>query len=577
MAKRILALFTGLALLGGCTAHGNSQTVKAESKKELSTAYTLKSGGDIEPLQKNLTISHADLSFSFDFDSEILFGLTALTLHSDTQQQGLSVDLDTRFAIEKLWVNDTLLPPSKYSNSDGQVFIAQDQLFTFPATLKIQYSGHPRTPIRAPWDGGVMWEKTPSGAPWLATAVQGEGCDLFWPCIDQPFGEPATVDLRITVPKGLVAASNGKLVEVIKKEDADTFHWQTVSLHNTYGIALNIAPYEVMTTEFTSIYGNHFPITYYHLPGDTKQIKALFDELPQMITFFERMIGPYPFGEEKVGIVQTPHLGMEHQTINAYGNDYKKDEYGYDWLMQHEFSHEWFGNQLTNDDWDHMWLHEGLGSYMQPLYAQYLHGDLAYMSSLNNQRKGIINQHPIVSNKRLKEEDVYENGPGLDIYYKGSWVMHTLRYLIGDDAFFRSVKEIVYGTPAPKPGNFSPVFKNTQDFIDIVNRNTGQDLDWFFDVYLYHAPLPKLLVTRTDTSVTFAWQTDSGLPFPMPLEVSVNGKVHTLDLSSPQQLPITPIDTVIADPASKVLRYEQRYVDFKEYEALKKKKLAEKK
>jgi aminopeptidase N len=575
MKRKALTLACASTLVFGCATSSptpNDQTVKPQ---ELSTPYTLKTGGEISPRQKDITVDKAILSFSFDFDKEILHGDTKLTLHAPAPQKEVSVDLDTRFEIEDVWLNGNKLAKSDYTNTYGELIIAPSATISFPAQLRVVYSGHPRTPIKAPWDGGVMWEKTPDGAPWLATAVQGEGCDLFWPCIDQPFGEPKETELFVSVPKPLVAATNGVLIDIKEQGEERTYHWKTKSVHNTYGIALNIAPYEQLKEEFTSIYGNTFPLTYYHLPENEDKAKALFAELPDMITFFERMIGPYPFAEEKVGIVQTPHLGMEHQTINAYGNQYRKDDGGYDWLMQHEFAHEWFGNQLTNDNWDHMWLHEGFGTYMQPLYAQYLHGNEAYFVKLNAQRKGLVNAHPIVNNKLMSEEDVYEKGPAGDIYAKGAWVLHTLRGLMGDDAFFRSVTELVYGRPDPKPGNFSPVFANTQDFIDIVNKNSSQNLTWFFDVYLYSAKLPELVVDRTDTKATFSWKTENNLPFPMPLEVSINGKVVTLDMQNNATVEVTKFDTVIADPNSKILRYEQRYEDFKAYRAAKAKRTSQ--
>jgi aminopeptidase N len=548
-----------LCILSACASPNDP------AKNELSTPYTLKSGGDVPKLQQGLSLEHADLSFSFDFNQEILTGSAVLTLNSDHPRTEFSVDLDKRFTLQELWLNGYRLMPHQYSNYYGELAISLGSPIHFPATLKINYSGHPRTPINAPWDGGVMWEKTPQGAPWLATAVQGEGCDLFWPCIDHPFGEPKHVDLRITVPDNLVAASNGVLVDVTHTDNKATYHWQTKSVHNTYGIALNIAPYELLQTEFTSVYGNQFPIMYYYLPGNKEQAEALFKEIPPMINFFEDVVGPYPFSQEKVGVVHTPHLGMEHQTINAYGNDYRKDEFGFDWLLQHEFAHEWFGNQLTNDNWDHMWLHEGLGSYMQPLYAQYLHGDEAYLRYLKKQRKSLLNTHPLVSNKLLEVEQVYENstGPGIDIYYKGSWVMHTLRYLIGDDAFFKSVTEIVYGTATPTPGSFSPIFKNTRNFIDIVNQNSQQDLNWFFDVYLYQPILPKLIVSRAPHVMTLQWQTPQNRPFPMPVDVSINGVVTTVDLSKTHYIAVEEEDTVVIDPASKILKYEPSYENTK--------------
>ena len=557
--RQLTAIAAAVALtsLSACSSTESSDVVKATE----STPYSLKSGGQVAPLQQGLTVEHADLTFAFDFDNKILMGTTTLTLKGEGSRSAFSVDLDSVFSVNSVAVNGESLAASQYRNVGGELQITPSSEVALPLTVTISYEGQPRIPVRAPWDGGVMWEKTPDGSNWLATAVQGEGCDLFWPCIDQPHGEPNQTDLHIQVPKPLVAASNGVLVDVTDNGDTRTYHWQTRSAHNTYGIALNIAPYEKLETTYSSIYGNTYPIVYYHLPGNEQQAKVLFDEIPTMLTFFERMIGPYPFGNEKVGVAQTPHLGMEHQTINAYGNEYKKDEFGFDWLLQHEFAHEYFGNQVTNDNWDHMWIHEGLGSYMQPLFAQYLSGDVAYMTYLNNQRKGLINTHPIVSNKLMEVEQVYERGvgPALDIYYKGSWIMHTLRNLIGDDAFFSAVRELVYGTDQPKPGNFTTIYRNTQDFIEIVNRRTGKDLSWFFDVYLYQPKLPKLVETRTEDSVTFSWNTPQNLPFPMPLEVSVNGEVQVLDITSPNTITVTPFDVVIADPNSKVLRYEARY------------------
>ena len=557
--RQLTAIAAAVAItsLSACSSTESSDVVEANE----STPYSLKSGGQVAPLQQGLTVEHADLTFAFDFDNKILMGTTTLTLKGEGSRSAFSVDLDSVFTVNSVAVNGESLAASQYRNVGGELQITPSSEVTLPLTVTISYEGQPRIPVRAPWDGGVMWEKTPDGANWLATAVQGEGCDLFWPCIDQPHGEPNQTDLHIQVPKPLVAASNGVLVDVTDNGDTRTYHWQTRSAHNTYGIALNIAPYEKLETTYSSIYGNTYPIVYYHLPGNEQQAKVLFDEIPTMLTFFERMIGPYPFGNEKVGVAQTPHLGMEHQTINAYGNEYKKDEFGFDWLLQHEFAHEYFGNQVTNDNWDHMWIHEGLGSYMQPLFAQYLSGDVAYMTYLNNQRKGLINTHPIVSNKLMEVEQVYERGvgPALDIYYKGSWIMHTLRNLIGDDAFFSAVRELVYGTDQPKPGNFTTIYRNTQDFIEIVNRRTGKDLSWFFDVYLYQPKLPKLVETRTEDTVTFSWNSPQNLPFPMPLEVSVNGEVQVLDITSPKTITVTPFDVVIADPNSKVLRYEARY------------------
>ncbi|MFC7000666.1 hypothetical protein ACFQMB_03190 [Pseudobowmanella zhangzhouensis] len=127
---------------------------------------------------------------------------------------------------------------------------------------------------------------------------------------------------------------------------------------------------------------------------------------------------------------------------------------------------------------------------------------------------------------------------------------------MGDEKFFRAVRELTYGTATPQPGNFAPLLRSTDDFVQIVNRVMGKDLRWFFDVYVFNAPLPHLNQQRDSSALTLAWQTQNDLPFPMPLEVSINGKVSTLNL--PATLNVTLADVVIIDPFSKVLKAESR-------------------
>ena len=245
---------------------------------------------------------------------------------------------------------------------------------------------------------------------------------------------------------------------------------------------------------------------------------------------------------------------MEHQTINAYGNGYKKAETGYDSLLQHEFAHEWFGNQLTNVDWDDMWLHEGFGSYMQPLYLQWLRGDMEHMAELMQRRAKITNKFPIVSGRSMEEGEVYDakRGPGGDIYVKAALMLHTLRGLIGDDAFFRATRELVYGTATPRPGNFKPRYASTDDFIAIVNRTSGKDLRWFFDTYLRYAALPELLATRDADGLSLRWKTTGDRPFPMPVQVRVGDALVDVPMTGGRgRLELPPGASYTLDPHSR--------------------------
>jgi aminopeptidase N len=408
---------------------------------------------------------------------------------------------------------------------------------------------------------------------------------LLWPCIDHPTGKPKIVDEHITVPAPLVAAGNGVAMGMTEAEGWRTWHWRARS-PSTYGIAINVGPYRRLDGAYASRYGNTIPLHLWYLPGSDlpgsdlpgseRQAKELFAEFPQMLDFFESTIGPYPFGDEKMGVVETPHKGMEHQTINAYGNGYAKTAYGYDDLLQHEFAHEWFGNQLTNATWDDMWLHEGLGTYMQPLYAQYLRGEREYFATLMQQRALIENRAPLVSGKPRLEEDVYDakrGGPGLDIYYKGSLAMHTLRALIGDAAFFRALRELVYGTDQPKPGNFAPRYASTPDFIAIATRASGRDLDWFFQAYLYQAALPVLETARSGDTLRLSWKTEKNTPFPMPLEIRIDGRTVTLPMTDGRGSITVPRHAAVTiDPQSKVLRQEPQFERYRQWKEEQKKK-----
>ena len=533
----------------------------ADDERPQPSDTTMASGLPRTPEQEAMSFAHADLGFRILPDEQRIEGDATLTFALQSAQSRLVLDLDRNFAIEGIEIDGAALDASAWRNPEGrlEIDLPQPRAAGDEIKVRIVYAGHPRVAKNAPWDGAFVWSTAPTGEPWIATAVQGEGCDLFWPCIDHPLGEPAIVEQRIAVPAPLVAAGNGVLVGMQEADGWRTWHWKAKS-PNPYAVALNIGPYEEIKGEYRSRYGNTIAMHLWHLKGRGEQAAKLFEEFTPMLEFFESMIGPYPFADEKVGIVETPHLGMEHQTINAYGNDYTKDPYGYDWLLHHEFAHEWFGNQLTNVDWDDMWLHEGFGSYMQPLYLQWLRGEMEYKASLFDARARVLNTFSVVAGRSQPVEEVYKEatGPGIDIYMKAGYMLHTLRGLIGDDAFFRSMRRLVYGRDDPAPGNFEPRFATTRDYIGIVNDITGQDYDWFFDVYLYRAALPELVAEQRGDQLELRWKVPDDLPFPMPVDVRVGGNdgaVHTLPMRDGSGRIALPAGThYTLDPQSKLLR-----------------------
>ena len=534
------------------------------------TAQTQKTGGPIDPDQAKLRFDAADLAFEVLPETETLRGVATLSFTAKAPLARLIVDLDRNLPVDAIAIDSAALAPTAWSNAEGQLVI------TLPRTLptggkisaRITYGGQPHVAVKAPWDDGMVWAKTPSGETWFATTAEGSGCDLFWPCLDFPTGEPGVVTLHITVPKGLKAPSNGTLLGIDTLADGRTIWNWRVKRPNTYGIALTVGPYEQISGTYKSRYGNTIPMFYWYLPGEEVQARGLFAEFAPTLDFFESEIGPYPFGDEKLGVVETPHKGMEHQTINAYGNGYAKAPEGFDWLFHHEFAHEYFGNQMTAANWDDYWLHEGYGSYMQPLYGRWREGNARYATMLADQRGKIANLRPVISGRIRTEEEVYElakGGPGQDIYYKGSWMLHTLRELIGDAAFRRVTRLAVYGRIDPRPGNFTPRYSSTAEYERIVRRVTGKDYRWFFDVYLRQADLPDLIETRTARHMSLRWQAPGGRVFPMPVEIAVGGRIARLPMTGGTgSLPVTRGAHVVIDPDAKLLR---RSIAIERYQA----------
>ncbi|KKI18169.1 M1 family metallopeptidase [Sphingomonas sp. Ag1] len=535
------------------------------------TAQTRMSGGPRPAEQTAVRFDHADLSFEVVPRQRRIRGDALLTFTARAPLARLVIDLDRNLPVSSIAIDGSPLSKRAWSNPEGQLVIALPKPLAAGEKVqaRITYGGTPHVALNAPWDDGIVWSSTPDGRPWVATTTQGYGCDQLWPCLDFPSGEPALVDLHITVPPGLKAPSNGRLIGVDTLSDGRTrWNWRARQ-PNTYAIALAVGPFEELTGTYRSRYGNEIPLYYWYLPGKTEQAKALFAEFAPTLDFFEQVIGPYPFADEKVGVVETPHMGMEHQTINAYGNNYAKAPEGFDWLFHHEFAHEWFGNQVTAGNWDDYWLHEGFAQYMQPLYGLWREGDARYLTMLETQRNRITNRAPIVRDKLLSEEEVYEpslGGAGTDIYYKGALTLHTLRGLIGDDAFYRAVRRLVYGRKDPAPGNFRPRFGSTREFEGIVKEESGQDLGWFFDAYLRRAELPDLTVRRDGDTLRLDWR--EGSRFPMPIEVKIGDRVERVAMAGGRGTLTVPAGQhVVIDPMARVLRRSSAVEQYQTWQA----------
>lgn len=527
------------------------------------SAITLDSGLPLSEVQRSFAVEHYEIRNEIFPEDKSIAGSSTITFEAITALTTLELDFDGHFEIESVFDDSGSL---EYERDASKIYIPLREVVTAGSShsVTIAYNGQPHEALRPPWAGGFQWAQTDSGKPWIATAIQGEGCDLWWPCVDHPQREPNGLDMYFTVDRDLVAAANGVLVDVIGHENGKTtYHWRTEVTTNTYGVALNVGPYVLLEDSYTSSNGTEVPIQFWVTEDHAEQGRDLMDrEFALNIEFFERKIGPYPWGQEKLGVVETPHLGMEHQTINAYGNEFRRGKYGFDDLFNHELAHEWFGNVMTHKTVSDMWLHEGTGFYMQPEFAREVIGDAAYYSSMYQAYLGIKACNPIAPRDEFSIDELYFDdaegrGPAGDIYAKGGWVLQSLRYVIGEEKFWKAIRVLVYDTTEPEKLQ-PPIqarLRSTDDFMHIASDVYGQPLDWFFEVYARRGPLPVLASTDTEAGVLLEWQNIGDLIFPMPVPVRIDGELRRIEFDGTTAL-LEGIrsDAIQIDPFMNVLR-----------------------
>ncbi len=384
--------------------------------------------------------------------------------------------------------------------------------------ITIEYEGNPKVAIRAPWDGGLSWEKDENGIDFIATSCQGLGASVWWPNKDHMYDEVDSMLISVNVPKHLVNVSNGRLRNVIEKEDdTKTYEWFVSNPINNYGVNINIGDYVNFSEKYDGEKGI-LDIDYYVLRDNLEKAKEQFKQVPMMLDAFEHWFGPYPFYEDSFKLVEVPYLGMEHQSSITYGNKYMQGYLGrdlsrtgwglkFDYIIIHESGHEWFANNITYKDIADMWVHEGFTCYSENLYVDYHFGKEASADYVIGSRRGIGNRKPIIG-----PYNVNKGGSG-DMYSKGANLLHTLRQIAKDDQIWRQIlrglnKEFYHQTVTSKQVE------------NYISENIGFDLGYVFDQYLRDYRIPVLEYTISNNVLKYRWaNTIDG--FNMPIEVTI--------------------------------------------------------
>jgi aminopeptidase N len=470
-------------------------------------------GGPLKPEQANMDIKHYTIDLALDIPGRSVAGYAVIRCDLLQPATSLLFDLMDSFRVSRVSVNGK---PAEFTHGRHELRITGAQ--PWPAgsmTVRVDYAGHPMIAIRPPWDDGFTFTKDSTGHPWVAVTAEGTGGKIYFPAKDHPSDEPDEgVDLIIHVPKGVVVAGPGLLTEVKTRGGWSAYHWKTNYPINNYSIVFNVGDYTVVSRTYITIKGNKVPMQFYVLKEHATMAPHQLEMLERFAQVKEKYFGEYPWVKEKIGIVETPHLGMEHQTMNAYGNRFRYTQIGgqdFDGLMNHEFGHEWWGNKVTAGDWADYWIHEGIGTFGDDLYTREMEGEDAYEKIFQRSVPRIRNDKPIVLGKDITEEAAYHP----DIYPKGAFFMHTLRYVLGDSVFFPALLQVATDS------NHAYIHPTSTTAVEqVFDRASGKDLSPLFHLYLYTTD--KLEINIRPMDATHYRVQLLNMEMPLPLDITTN-------------------------------------------------------
>ena len=445
-----------------------------------------------------------DIVLEPNFEAKSIKGSNkiSLTIEKDVLNPVFQIDLQSPMKADKI----TASFPIVDKKTDGDfIFISTKKKFKKGEkyTIDIDYSGNPVIAKHAPWDGGWMFTKDKNGNPWMTAADEGIGASIWLPVKDIWSDEPDNgITFKIITPKDLVGVGNGKLIKQENLGDKKSWLWEVKSPINDYSIIPSIGKYVNFKDTFEGEKGK-LDLDYWVLDYNLDKAKKQFEQVKPMMKAFEHWFGPYPFYEDSYKLVESPHLGMEHQSNVAYGNKYQNGYLGrdlsgtgiglkWDYIIIHETGHEWFANNITAKDQADMWIHESFTTYSETLFVDYVFGKADGNKYLQGLRGNIQNDKPIIGTYGIRNE-----GSG-DMYPKGANMIHTIRQVINNDEKFRQILR----------GLNKDFYHQTVTASQIQNyfsEKSGIDLKSIFDQYLTTIKIPTLEYKQNGNQLTYKW------------------------------------------------------------------------
>ena len=507
-----------------CCPAVNAQLL--QPKEQLTRQDTLR--GSVGTGRLKWNVLHYDITVQPQYSSKTISGSNTILFY-DSGAKRMQIDLQMPMTIDSVLHQGRQLPFERDGNVYWVNFRDPNAMYKItpgPQSITIYFSGKPVAARRPPWDGGWIWKKDAQGRPWMSVACQGLGASVWMPCKDYQGDEPDNgATLRIIVPDSLVAVGNGRLID--EKQIAPglkQFSWQVINPINSY----NIIPYIGHYVHFEEKYKGEkglLDMDYWVLDYNLEKAKKQFADARRTLQALEYWFGPYPFYEDGYKLVEAPHLGMEHQSAVAYGNGFQNGYLGkdlsgsgwglkWDFIIEHETGHEWFGNNITSNDIADMWVHEGFTNYSETLFTEYFYGKQAGTDYIEGLRKSIQNDVPIIGPYGVNKE-----GSG-DMYNKGGNMLQTIRAVINKDKKWRAILRGLNKT-------FYHQTVDGRQVEDYISQKAGIDFSKVFDQYLRSTKIPVLEYRMEANKLQFRWaNTVEG--FNMPVTILWNNKSKSI-------------------------------------------------
>ncbi len=463
----LFSLFMSIGWITGIsplkTSLKTSQEASLSIKRMFADGPVLNLNNDyVSSNQYKIDILHYDLELDLYPKEKMLKGIAEITgVTMEPELDRIDLNFYNNLKIKELTLNNL---SAKFENEGTKLSVFLDDVRMDTFKLKVVYEGTPKLAGLSAFVFGEI-----DGRSAVYNLSEPSYASTWFPCNDIP-SDKVLLDIKITNDSSQTSISNGFLVSKELNRDRMTYHWKTYYPISTYLICLYSSKYVEFEDKYISADGDTMPIQYYAFPNQLDEAKIDFKDTPKMIAFFSKTFGEYPFIKEKYGIAEFLwQMGaMEHQTITGIGSNFVGGKNFFEDVYVHELAHHWWGNAVGPATWKDIWLNEGFATYSEALYAESKSGKDALQSTMLNKFSDEFSNM------------LYDPGENLfspTVYDKGAWVLHMLRWEVGDSIFFEILRTYFE--------KFKYKSAATNDFIHVCENLSKRDLTKFFDQWVF--------------------------------------------------------------------------------------------